>query len=209
MERRYDKMLTNYLERKKDKIRVWAERSAARPNSKRWLALISFIESSFFPIPPDFLLIALLTTNERRRWFQYSLITTVASVLGGLVAYGLGYLFFHAVGAQVVAFYHLEARITAMQTLFATNAFAAIVFAAFMPIPEAYKVGALASGIFHINPLIFIAASVLGRGARFFLVGIFMRLFGERLTAFIYKHFTLVFYLVIVLALGIIAFLIF
>lgn len=192
-----------FLDHKKEKYRAWGEKHAAKPNSKFWLAALSFAESSFFPIPPDFLLIAILMTAERPKWRSYSLVTTLSSVLGGVFAYLIGFIFWKTVGMSLVHFYHLESNLAAARALFTANAFGAIIFAAFMPIPEAYKVSALAAGLFHANILVFIIASLLGRGARFFAVGAVMHRFGERISTIIYDYFT-VFFLAMIALLGVI-----
>jgi membrane protein YqaA with SNARE-associated domain len=195
-----------FLDHKKEKYRTWADKHAAKPNSRFWLGVLSFAESSFFPIPPDFLLIAILMTKERPKWLSYSLVTTIASVLGGVFAYLIGFVFFKTAGASLVHFYHLEANIASVQGLFISNAFAAVIFAAFMPIPEAYKVSALAAGLFHANIFVFIIASLVGRGARFFAVGFVMHRFGERLSNLIYDYFT-AFFIGMIALLGIIIYL--
>lgn len=177
-----------FLQHKKEKIKNFTDKHAEGPHGRFWLAAVSFAESSFFPVPPDFLLIAVLTTKERSRWFFYSLLTLIFSVLGGLFGYLVGYLFFKTIGMSIVHFYHLESSISYAQNLFTANAFSAIIFSAFMPIPEAYKVAALAAGLFHANIFVFIIASLLGRGARFFAVGYLMKLYGEKISNLVYEY---------------------
>ncbi len=157
---------------------------------KWWLFGISFTESSFFPIPPDVLLVAILMTRERVRAFYYASITTAGSVLGGLFGYAIGYFFFQTVGVWLVSTYGLETQMITVQKLFVDNAFLAIFVAAFTPIP--YKVFTIAGGLFGISIPVFIVASVLGRGGRFFAVAVIMRFFGENISRVLYKYFNII-----------------
>lgn len=171
----------------KESLAAWMTRHAEGKNAKWWLFGISFAESSFFPIPPDVFLAAILTTRERARAFFYAWITTVSSVLGGLFGYAIGYFFFQTVGTWLVSAYHLEAQMVVVQNFFADNAFFAIFTAAFTPIP--YKLFTISAGLFAINIPIFILASILGRGMRFFAVAAVMKFFGEHIVRLFYKYF--------------------
>lgn len=178
----------------KDSLVAWTVRHAEGKNAKWWLFGLAFAESSFFPIPPDVLLGAILMTRERVRAFFYATVTTVGSVLGGLFGYAIGYFFFQTVGVWIVTTYHLEAQMETVRVLFADNAFFAIFVAAFTPIP--YKVFTIAAGLFTINIPVFIIASVLGRGGRFFMVAGVMRFFGGHLARIAYQYFNLISFIV-------------
>lgn len=171
----------------KESLAAWMVRHAEGKNAKWWLFGISFAESSFFPIPPDVFLAAILATRERARAFFYAWITTASSILGGLLGYAIGYFFFQTVGIWLVATYHLEAQMVTVQRLFADNAFFAIFTAAFTPIP--YKLFTISAGLFAINIPVFILASILGRGMRFFAVAAVMKYFGEHIVRLFYKYF--------------------
>lgn len=171
----------------RQKIVSWAVAKVSSPKNKFWLFLMSFAESSFFPVPPDVLLIAILLTPLRVRWFFYSLLTTIASVLGGLFGYLIGFLFFEAVGAWLVAFYGLEEEMLRVGAFFQDNAFFAIFTAAFTPIP--YKVFTIAGGLFRIDLVAFIVASAFGRGIRFVAVGYLTARFGERAIGIATRYF--------------------
>ena len=171
----------------KESLVAWMTRHAENKNAKWWLFGISFAESSFFPVPPDVLLIAILATKERVRAFFYAGITTVSSVLGGIAGYTIGYFFFQTIGVWLVSTYHLESQMITVQRLFSDNAFFAIFTAAFTPIP--YKLFTISAGLFAINIPVFIIASILGRGMRFYAVAIVMKYFGERIIALFYKYF--------------------
>lgn len=188
------------LQTLKDSLTSWAVRHAEGRNAKWWLFGISFAESSFFPIPPDVLLAAILMTKERVRAFYYASITTAGSVLGGLFGYAIGYFFFQTVGVWLVHTYHLEAQMVTVQKLFADNAFFAIFVAAFTPIP--YKVFTIAAGLFGISIPTFIVASILGRGGRFFAVATVMKYFGGHIARAFYEYFNIL-SLVLVVLLGV------
>ncbi|MDD4351379.1 MAG: DedA family protein [Candidatus Gracilibacteria bacterium] len=145
---------------------------------------LSFIESSFFPIPPDFLLIALALADPKKAIF-FALICTIASVLGGL----FGYLVGDYGGRPLLNKMFKESKINKVHKLFEKYEAWAIGIAALTPIP--YKVFTIAAGVFRINLWRFTLASILGRGTRFFLVAILISLYGEPIVAFIDKYFEL------------------
>ena len=187
------------LQTLKDSLVAWTIRHAEGVYAKWWLFGVAFAESSFFPIPPDVLLVAILATKERTRAFFYASITTVGSVLGGLAGYAIGYFLFQTVGTWMVSMYHLEAQILVAQRLFAENAFFAIFTAAFTPIP--YKLFTISAGLFAINIPVFILASVLGRGMRFFAVALVMKYLSKHVIRLFYKYFNIA-SLVLVLIVG-------
>lgn len=180
----------------KDSLGAWAVRHAEGKNAKWWLFGVSFAESSFFPIPPDVLLVAILMTRERLRAYFYAAVTTLGSVLGGLFGYAIGYFLFQTVGVWVVNTYHLETQLVTVQKLFSDNAFFAIFVAAFTPIP--YKVFTIAGGLFGISIPVFIVASIFGRGLRFFTIATIMRYMGEHIARMVYKYFNLISIMVVV-----------
>lgn len=182
----------------KDRIRDWTSRNAGSFKAKVVLFLVSFSESSFFLVPPDVVLIAILVVLPAR-WFYYASLTTIASVLGGILGYVLGFFFFEVVGELIISTYGLEEEMTQVGLLFDQNAFLAIFISAFTPIP--YKVFTIAAGFFQINFLVFVVASVFGRGLRFFIVGYLMSRFGPSVGRLMYKYFNLAAAIVAILAL--------
>jgi membrane protein YqaA with SNARE-associated domain len=160
----------------------------------RWgptaLAVLAFVESSFFPIPPDPLLMA-LALGRPGRSLHYALLCTAASVAGGIFGYFIGAFFW----TQVQGFFFgvvpgfTQANFDFVQAKYQQNAFLAIFAAAFTPIP--YKVFTIASGVFSTGLPVLIAASVLGRGLRFFLVAGILGWIGEPAKAFIDRYFNL------------------
>ena len=171
-------------------LRDFVLKYADTPLAGKFLAFFSFAESSFFPVPPDILLIAILTSHNSRktyRWAFYSMVTSVFSVLGGAFAYILGFYFYESAGKAIISFYGLERNIDIAKAFFEDNAFTAIFLAGFTPIP--YKLFTLSAGFFKINFLIFIVASALSRALRFFGVGYIMKVFGRDMGTFIFKYF--------------------
>ena len=182
------KKILDSLARLKIKGRDWFMRRAHGPHAKAWLIFFSFGEASFFPIPPDILLIAILLAGASR-WFQYALITTVTSALGGAFGYFVGIFFFGVAGKFIISFYGLEEEMFRVAQLFEDNAFLTIFTAAFTPVP--YKVFTIAAGFFKIDFWVFLLASIVGRGMRFFAIGYAVKLYGKTLGRFIYKYFNI------------------
>lgn len=177
-----------WITKKRDQIRDWVLRHAEGPRARLWLIAVSFSEASFFPVPPDILLIAILLTNGAH-WVKYSLITTLSSVAGGIFGYIIGFFFFTHIGEPLIAFYHLEESALYLGSIFSDNAFLSIFLAAFTPIP--FKVFTIAAGLFQIDFFIFIIASLLGRGTRFFAVGYLLYRFGEKISLLLFKYFNI------------------
>lgn len=170
----------------KTKLKDWFVANAETRKAKVALALVSFTESIFFPIPPDFFLMAILASNGGRRWAYYSLITSVFSVLGGIVSYLIGFLFFDALGQKIVNLYSLQEDFLKVQTLFQENAFLSVFVSSFTPLPD--KIFNLVAGLFKINIFVFIFAYIIGRSLRFFGVGFAMKVFGSRVARAVYRH---------------------
>lgn len=164
----------------------WVLHWAETPHGLVALFLLAFAESSFFPIPPDVLLIALVL-GSLRRWVLFAGVCTVGSVLGGLAGYGIGLFLMDTVGVRVIEFYHAQAYWEKVTRWYQLYDFWIVFTAAFTPIP--YKVFTIASGAFQINLVGFTLASAIGRGARFFLVAGLLRAFGQPVRRFIDKYF--------------------
>ena len=183
----------------------WTTKWAAHRHANRALAGLSFAESSFFPIPPDPLLIAMVFTKTKM-WWRYALLTTAASVLGGLFGYLIGFALLESVGDWLISTYHLEEAYANLGQAFDDNALITIFGAALTPIP--YKVFTISAGAFKVNLGLFILASIIGRGTRFFAVAWLAGLLGEKYKAQIEKYIdviSLVLLLVIVLIIWLVA----
>lgn len=173
----------------KIKLKNWAIRYAEGKNAKRWLAFFSFAEATFFPIPPDIILISILASKQSHKWAYYSFITFFWSVLGGIFGYIIGYALFDTVGSFLINIYGLEVYVDQIREMFKENAFWAVFIGGFTPIP--YKIFTLSAGFFDINFLVFIIASATSRFLRFFAVGYIMKVFGIEIGKFIFKYFNL------------------
>ncbi len=177
------------------KMYYWTLHWADTPYALPALFMLSFLESSFFPIPPDVLLMAMVFGNSRK-WMTYALWCTVASVLGGVLGWYIGWGFW----AVLQDFFYnvipgfTEEKFSKVAELYQGNAFLAIFTAAFTPIP--YKVFTIAAGVFSVAIPVLVLASIFGRGMRFFLVAGLIRWGGPWVKPFLEKHFdiaTLVF----------------
>jgi membrane protein YqaA with SNARE-associated domain len=172
------------LRRLYDWVLHWAE----TPYGTWALFLLSFCESSFFPIPPDVLLIALAVAIPKKS-FKYALVCSAGSVLGGCLGYLIGWQFMAGIGEKIITFYGLTQKIEYIKDLYTNYDAWAIGIAGFTPIP--YKVFTISAGAFNINFSVFIIASTISRSARFFLVGSFIYIFGPRIQTFIDKYFNI------------------
>ncbi len=162
---------------------------AAHKNSKNYLAIVSFIESSFFPIPPDVMVIPMVIA-KKRDFIKIFFIATIFSVLGGVFGYFLG-AFFIDIGMQIMNFYGYESSLTEIKNNLINSegfyAWLGILFlAGFTPLP--YKVFTIASGLINFNILIFIFISLISRGLRFFVISYLSFKFGDSFTNFMDKH---------------------
>ncbi|MCK5077702.1 MAG: DedA family protein [Calditrichia bacterium] len=164
----------------------WVIHWAGTPYAVPALIVLAFAESSFFPVPPDVLLIAMALSLPQKA-FKFALIGAVASVIGGMVGYAIGHFFYEAVGQPIVAAYHGEATMQKIKVLYDTYGFWGILIAAITPIP--YKVFTIASGVFSFDFSNFMVASLNGRAIRFFAVAGLIWKFGKPISIFIEKYF--------------------
>ena len=168
------------------KVYDWTIHWSKTRYAKASLFALAFAESSFFPIPPDVLLIA-MTVAHRYKWWIFATLATAGSVLGGILGYFIGLGLYESIGKPIVDFYHLGKFFEVVQEKYAQNTFLAVFTAAFTPIP--YKMFTIAGGIFNVSIPEFIIGSILGRGGRFFAVSLLLRIFGSKISNFIEKYF--------------------
>ena len=185
---------------------------AAHKSSKYYLAIVSFVESSFFPIPPDVMVIPMVI-SKKNDFIKIFLITTIFSVLGGMLGYLIGAFFFEF-GAHIMSFYGYENKLSEIkENLVNSDGFYAwlgvLFLAGFTPLP--YKVFTIASGLIGFNFLIFILISLISRGLRFFIVSYLSYKFGDLFNEYMDKHgskwFTIIGILIVII--GLIIYLIF
>lgn len=162
---------------------------SASPRAPWWLAAVSFAESSFFPIPPDVLLIPMALARPERAW-RLAAICTVASVTGGALGYLIGYALFDQLAAPLLHAYHYDAAFARFQDTYARWGLWVILIKGLTPIP--YKIVTIASGAAHFDFAVFMAASLVTRGLRFFIVAALLRRYGEPVRDFIERRLTLV-----------------
>jgi membrane protein YqaA with SNARE-associated domain len=181
------------------KLYLWVLHWAETPYGPWALLLLAFSESSFFPIPPDVLLIALGISIPRKS-FRYALICSVGSVVGGAFGYFLGLKLMAAVGMPIIDFYHLVDEFDKWKEIFRRNDVWMVAIAGFTPVP--YKVITITAGAVKLDLSNFIIASAVSRAARFFLVGALIYKYGESIKPFIDKYFNLLSILFIALLIG-------
>ena len=178
---------------------------AAHKSSKYYLAIVSFTESSFFPIPPDVMVIPMII-SKKKDFFKILIIATLFSVLGGIFGYFIGAFFFD-IGMQIMSFYGYENKLINLKNNLINNegfnAWLGILFlAGFTPLP--YKVFTIVSGLIGFNLPLFILISLISRGLRFFIVSYLSFKFGDLFTNFMYQHgsrwFTIVGIIIIVVS---------
>jgi len=164
-------------------------RLAGSPNAVVWLAVIAFAESSFFPIPPDVLLVPMALARPQRAW-RYAAVCTVSSVLGGMLGYLIGYALFDAVARPLLDFYHYGPAFEQFRARFAENGVYIILIKGLLPIP--FKIVTIACRVSAMSFPAFVAACIVTRGARFFLLAALIRRFGEPVRSFIERRLMLV-----------------
>jgi membrane protein YqaA with SNARE-associated domain len=173
-------------------LRRLYDRVIALAGSRRaglWLALIAFAEASFFPVPPDALLVPMVLARPDRAW-RLAFVCTVASVAGGALGYLIGYALFDVLATPILRAYQYQDAFAAFQAKYAEWGLWVILIKGLTPIP--YKIVTIASGAAHFNFLLFMLASTATRGVRFFAIGGLLRLWGERVRVFIENQLMLV-----------------
>jgi membrane protein YqaA with SNARE-associated domain len=167
----------------------WLLRLAAGPHAMAALAAVAFVESSFFPLPPDILLIPMALAKPRRAWW-IATVCTISSVAGGFLGYAIGYFLFDAIGRPVLEFYGAMGRYEALKQAFDQWGAWIIILKGMTPIP--YKLVTIASGVAKFDLLTFAVASLISRSLRFFLLAALLWAFGDRVRDFIEKRLMLV-----------------
>ena len=181
------------------KLYDWTLALAAHPNALWLLAIIAFIESSVFPIPPDVMLIPMVLAARSQAWLIAG-VATVASVLGGFAGYAIGLLLYDSIGAPLIEFYGYGGDFEAFQSMY-TEWGAWIVFGAGLT-PFPFKVITIASGVVALDPIVFGVAAVLARGLRFYIEAALLWKFGPPIRAFIEQRLGIVTLVAFVLLIG-------
>ena len=164
----------------------WTIGMAESPRAPQALAAVSFAESSFFPVPPDVMQIPMSIARPERS-LRYAAVSTVASVAGALLGYVIGAVLYQAIGVPLLSLYGYEDKFVAFAADIKANGFLWMLAFAFLPIP--YKVATIAAGSVSLSIPVLIAASILGRGGRFFLVALVLKRFGAQAQVLIDRYF--------------------
>jgi membrane protein YqaA with SNARE-associated domain len=190
-----DEKSGNFIRKLYDWVLHWAETPYGLPA----LFILAFAESSFFPVPPDVLLIALAISIPKKS-FKFATVATVASVIGGILGYYIGVALMEIVGWKIIHFYHAEGLFTNLFETFNKYNFWAVLTAAITPIP--YKIFTISAGAAQAKFSVFMIASIMGRSLRFFTVAGLIFLFGEKIKLFIDKYFNILSVVFMVLLIG-------
>jgi membrane protein YqaA with SNARE-associated domain len=185
--------------RKLKELYDWVMHWADTPYGTPALGILAFAESSFFPVPPDVLLMALSFAKPKRSLF-YAFVCSICSVSGGMLGYLIGMELFDLIGKPILSFYGAMKEYDYVRDLYNKNAFWSVFTAGFTPIP--YKVFTIAGGACLINFPVFVLASAISRSARFFLVAGLIRLFGEKIKVYIEKYFDILSLVFVALLIG-------
>ena len=166
----------------------WTLALAESPRAPVALAVIAFAESSFFPLPPDLILVPMSLAQPRRAWW-FATIATVASVLGGILGYAIGALLYNTVGVWLISAYGYGSRMETLREAYAHWGALLILIKGLTPIP--YKLVTIVSGLLGYNLALFVILSVITRGARFFILAGLLHRFGEPIRAALERHFAI------------------
>ena len=177
----------------------WTLSLAEHSRATYALAAVSFAESSFFPIPPDVLLVPMALAKPKKAWF-YAGVCTIASVLGGIAGYAIGYLLYETVGLWLVQLYGYAQKVDALRVFYDQWGWAFILVKGVTPIP--YKLVTIVSGLLEYNLALFILLSIITRGARFFLLAAALNAWGDRIRDLLDRHFGLFLGLITVFVIG-------
>jgi membrane protein YqaA with SNARE-associated domain len=178
---------------------TWTLKKAEHKYSSWILSIISFAESSFFPIPPDILLIPMIIAKRVKAW-TYAFICTLSSVLGGVAGYSIGYFFYNSIGILIVDTYHLSNSFSIFENYYNEYGMLIVLGAGFTPFP--FKFITIASGVFSLNIFLFIITAIIARGLRFYLLASLLFIFGEKIKNLIDKYFNLLAILFFILLVG-------
>ena len=174
----------------------WTMQLANNPRAIWLLGFVSFIEAIFFPIPPDVLLIPMILANIKRAWL-YAFVTTISSVIGGLVGYAIGYLAYEQIAEPLLLSLGKQAAMSLFSSSINENGFLIVLTAGISPIP--FKVVSVMSGFTQMPVFVFLLSALLGRATRFFVVATLLKYYGETIKSFIETYLGWLFLFFIVL----------
>ena len=177
----------------------WTLLKSHHPKARWFLCIISFVESSFFPIPPDIILIPMVIAKRASAFF-YAFLCTISSVLGGIAGYCIGYYFYNSLGFLIVNYYGLADQFNNFEQYYTQYGIWIILGAGFTPFP--FKFITIASGVFGLNIFLFISISIIARGLRFYLIASLLKIFGKTIENLIDRYFNILASLFFILLFG-------
>ena len=177
----------------------WTLDKASHKKASWFLVLVSFVESSFFPIPPDILLIPMILAKRLKAWL-YALICTLSSVTGGLAGYAIGIFFYASIGSTIVELYGLSDSFNLFESYYNQYGIWIVLGAGFTPFP--FKFITIASGVFNLNIFLFVIIAMIARGLRFYLIATLLFIFGNVIKNLIDKYFNFLVSLFFILLIG-------
>ena len=181
------------------KLYNWTLVKSKHPKAAWFLSFISFTESSFFPIPPDIILIPMIIAN-RASAFLYAFICTISSVLGGILGYLIGFYLFSSIGTVIINYYGLTDQFLLFENYYLKYGILIVLGAGFTPFP--FKFITIASGFFGLNIFLFIIVSFVARSLRFYLIAVLLKIFGTIIENFIDRYFNILVILFFILLAG-------
>ena len=181
------------------KLYDWTLIKSQHPKAIWFLSFVSFIESSFFPIPPDILLIPMIITN-RAKAYLYAFVCTISSVAGGIVGYCIGFYLFSSIGTSIIEYYGLVDQLALFKFYYLKYGIWIVLGAGFTPFP--FKFITIASGVFGLNIFLFITVAFFSRSLRFYLIAILLKIFGKIIENLINKYFNVLASIFFILLIG-------
>ena len=167
------------------KLYDWTMAKAAHPQAERWLAGLSFLESSIFPIPTDIMLMPMVLADRAKAW-RYGIITTLASVFGAVFGYMIGAFLFESIGQPLIEFYGYSDKFADAESYYLEYGVLIVLIGGLTPIP--FKVITIASGLFGLNPVIFFVSCIAARAPRFMIEAALLWKYGEPIKDFIERR---------------------
>ena len=181
------------------KLYNWTLNKASHKKASWFLSVISFIESSFFPIPPDIILIPMVIAKRSKAFF-YAFLCTLSSVLGGIAGYCIGYFLYNSLGLLILNYYGLTYQFANFERYYLEYGIWIVLGAGFTPFP--FKFITIASGVFGLNIFLFLFLSIIARGFRFYLIAILLKTFGATIEKLIDKYFNILVSIFFILLIG-------
>ena len=177
----------------------WTIIKSRHPKAPWFLSLISFLESSFFPIPPDVILIPMIIAKRTKAFF-YAFICTISSVVGGIFGYCIVFFLFNSLGYLILSYYGLSDQFSNFEQYYIKYGILIVIGAGFTPFP--FKFITIASGVFELNIILFVFSTIIARGLRFYLIAFLLKVFGKKIENIINKYFNILVTIFFVLFIG-------